>query len=83
MKQAAIMACVLLAGCAYDPPAKGDHTALKYRNDLKKCQIQSANAVNVVRNATVGSTLRNIFDSNEPIREDIRKCMQSKGYVLE
>lgn len=75
-------ACIALAACAYDPPVKADHDLPKYRADLKKCQIQSSNTVSAVRNATVGSALRNIFASDEPVREDIRKCMQARGYSL-
>ncbi len=82
MRMRALMVCAMLAACAYDPPMKADHDAVKYRADLKKCQVQSANAINAVRNATVGSTLRNMFDSDQPIREDILKCMQSRGYSL-
>lgn len=85
MQMRAVLACCLLAGCAnyYDPPVRGDHSTEKYQADLKKCHAQVNPPANRKANATVGSTIRSMFKSDDPQRDATRTCMLSKGYVLE
>ena len=84
MRMRVVLACCLLGGCVnyYDPPVQGDHDAPKYEADLKKCRKQVNLPANRIANATVGSSIRSIFKSDDPQRRDIEKCMQEKGYVL-
>ena len=75
-----LMAGVLLAGCAYDPPVQADHAAPKYEADLAKCRKQAALAAGRIANATPQSSIRSLFASDEPERQDIRECMRGRGY---
>ena len=72
---------VLLAGCAaYDPPLAGDHAVPRYQTDLQRCRKDAQARADRKANATPGSAFNAIFTSDEPVRQDIRTCMQARGY---
>lgn len=72
---------LLLAGCAaYDPPMVGDHTTLRYRQDLDRCRKQASAAATRAANATPQSAIRAVFASDQPARQQMIECMQSRGY---
>ena len=76
-------ALLLLSACAaYDPPVTGDHTAFRYQTDLQRCRKQADAAAARTANATPSSAVRAVFTSDEPERQQIRSCMQSRGYQL-
>ena len=76
-----VAAVLCLAGCAaYDPPMAGDHTTFRYQTDLQRCRKQAEAAAARTANATPTSSIHAIFASNEPERQQIRSCMQSRGY---
>jgi hypothetical protein len=73
-----------LAGCgAYDPPARGDHTAEKYQTDLKACREASTESVRLKNARTLASWVISPYTGPPEVRAAIRTCMESKGYVLE
>ncbi len=74
---------LLLAACAsYDPPFAGDHGAARYRTDLQRCQKQASAKATRAANATPQSSIRALFASDAPERQDMVACMQSRGYAL-
>ena len=81
-RQCLAAALLCLAGCAssYDPPLAGDHSAVRYQLDLQRCQKQAGIAASRAANATPQSAVRAVFASDEPERQQIRSCMQSRGY---
>ena len=78
-----LLLAILPAACAnYDPPMAGDHTAPRYQADAARCRKQASAAAARTANATPQSALRAAFASDEPQREAVRSCMQSRGYAL-
>lgn len=83
VRRYAALALLLLAGCAsYDPPMAGDHTTQRYQADLQRCQKQTSASAARVANASPQSAIRAMFASDEPQREQVRTCLQSRGYHL-
>jgi hypothetical protein len=83
LRRLILVAVLLLGACAYDPPVKADHDAVKYKSDLAKCQKQGAKTAAYTSAATPSSMVMALFKSSEPERQDVRTCMQSRGYVLQ
>ncbi len=84
MPRTSLAFVLLLAGCAakYDPPLAGDHAAARYQGDLAKCQKQATTKATKTANATPQSSVRAVFASDEPMRQDVTSCMQGRGYAL-
>lgn len=78
-----LTAALLLGACAYDPPTKGDHDTVKYKSDLAKCQKQAAKTAAYTSGATPQAAIMSVFGSSEPEHQDIRTCMQSRGYRVQ
>ena len=79
---AVLCASVLVAGCAYDPPIRGDHHAQKYVEDLNACRETATAAA---RHAVISrGYLFLSYPISYPIekRSAIRTCMVGKGYTL-
>ena len=74
---------LLVAGCAYDPPVRGDRASAKYRDDLGACRTATAERVdrdNAKRGPSwVVSPVTRPFQ----LRTGIRACMEAKGHVAE
>ncbi len=83
LRLVAAAALLCLSACAsYDPPMAGDHAAFRYQTDLDRCRKQADTAALRSANATPTSAIRALFSSSEPQRQQIRSCMQSRGYQL-
>ncbi len=83
MKRLVLTAALLLGACAYDPPMKADHDSYKYKTDLAKCQKQAAKTAAYTNAGTPQAALLSVFNSPEPEHQDIRTCMQARGYAPE
>ena len=82
MRLHALWATLLLTGCAgYDPPVAADHASLRYGTELTRCQKQAAAGASKLAGATPQTAIRALFASNEPERQDVRACMNGKGYI--
>ncbi len=81
IRRCVAVALLCLAGCAaYDPPMAGDHATFRYQTDLERCRKQADATAARAANATPTSAIRAVFASDEPKRQQIRSCMQSRGY---
>lgn len=77
-----LLLVLLVAGCAgYDPPMAGDHTTVRYQTDLRRCRKQADSKATRAANATPQSSIRAVFESDDPERHDVVVCMQSRGYI--
>lgn len=78
-----LLLLLLVAGCAYDPPVRGDRASAKYQQDLGACRTATAEQVdreNAKRGPRwVASPVTRPFQ----LRTGIRACMQAKGYAAE
>lgn len=79
----ALPVVLVLASCAaYDPPMRADHASAQYRADLATCQKDGTAAADK-RSKAYGYLFLSYPVSYPFVRRDeIRKCMQGKGYVL-
>jgi hypothetical protein len=79
---ALLAALLTLAACAYDPPMRADHQSAQYRADLKTCQKDGTAAADK-RSKAFGYLFLS-YPVSYPIvrRQEIRKCMQGRGYAL-
>lgn len=72
-----------VAGCAYDPPVRGDRASAQYRQDLGACRTATAERVdreNAKRGPRwVASPVTRPFQ----LRTGIRACMEEKGYAAQ
>lgn len=78
---AAVLAALLPAACAYDPPMKADHGAPAYRTALADCQ-KSGNA-KASRDVNAFAKLWFTYPVSYPLRQrrEIESCMVGKGYA--
>lgn len=78
--RAVLPVLLLLAACGYTPPPRTDTAAPQYKADLKKCEDDTAGAVNK-RNAKTGLVW---FASGVTrwgeIGDGVAACMASHGY---
>ncbi len=85
--RAALIVAVLLpglSGCGhYDPPVQGDHNSEKYKTDLEACRTSSAEAVRLKNADTPRTWIISPITGPPEVRASIRKCMTTKGYVVE
>lgn len=77
----ALLVCLVLTACAYDPPVQGDRASISYQRSLKACRGAAEHAEGQ-RNGTPSAAFVNLFDFQQTERHDVRTCMQARGYAL-
>jgi hypothetical protein len=78
----ALLPILTLAACAYDPPMRADHAAPQYQADLRTCQKDGTTAADK-RTHAYGYLFLSYPVSYPIVRhQEIRKCMEGKGYPL-
>jgi hypothetical protein len=78
----ALTSALAVAACAYDPPVRADHQSARYQADLVACRKEGTAAADK-RTVAYGYLFLS-YPISYPIvrREEIRKCMQGRGYAL-
>ena len=77
-----LLGLVPFGACAYDPPMRADHGSAPYQTDLRTCRKDGTAAADK-RTKAYGYLFLS-YPVSYPIvrRQEIRKCMQGKGYVV-